>query len=141
MYSPRGFTLIEILVVLGMLALLSTVVLVAINPLRQFAQARETLEFALRLDAENASALMSMAELEIAQGFSDKALGHLRKATEIRQKNPKYLDAYIEAAFVVGAVSDVKKGIQRLKEGNPENQKIFAFEERLKQLESKLAAS
>jgi len=108
---------------------------------RQFAQARETLEFALRLDAENASALMSMAELEIAQGFSDKALGHLRKATEIRQKNPKYLDAYIEAAFVVGAVSDVKKGIQRLKEGNPENQKIFAFEERLKQLESKLAAS
>ena len=42
MYSPRGFTLIEILVVLGMLALLSTVVLVAINPLRQFAQARNT---------------------------------------------------------------------------------------------------
>lgn len=38
----RGFTLIEILVVIGMLALLSTVVLVAINPLRQFAQARNT---------------------------------------------------------------------------------------------------
>lgn len=34
--------LIEILVVLGMLALLSTVVLVAVNPLRQFAQARNT---------------------------------------------------------------------------------------------------
>lgn len=34
--------LIEILIVLGMLALLSTVVLVAVNPLRQFAQARNT---------------------------------------------------------------------------------------------------
>jgi type IV pilus assembly protein PilA len=38
----RGFTLIEILVVIGMLAILSTVVLVAVNPLRQFAQARNT---------------------------------------------------------------------------------------------------
>src|SRR5665213_3497593 len=38
----RGFTLIEVLVVIGMLAILSTVVLVAVNPLRQFAQARNT---------------------------------------------------------------------------------------------------
>ncbi len=37
-----GFTLIEILVVIGMLAILSTVVLVAVNPLRQFAQARNS---------------------------------------------------------------------------------------------------
>jgi prepilin-type N-terminal cleavage/methylation domain-containing protein len=42
MIPIRGFTLIEILIVLGMLALLSTVVLVAVNPLRQFAQARNT---------------------------------------------------------------------------------------------------
>ena len=38
----RGFTLIEILVVIGMLAILSTVVLVAVNPLRQFAEARNS---------------------------------------------------------------------------------------------------
>ena len=48
MYQPlpsrgdRGFTLIEILVVIGMLAILTTVVLVAVNPLRQFAQARNS---------------------------------------------------------------------------------------------------
>ncbi|MDR3546721.1 MAG: type II secretion system protein [Candidatus Pacebacteria bacterium] len=40
--SPRGFTLIEILVVIGMLAILSTAVLVAVNPLRQFAEARNS---------------------------------------------------------------------------------------------------
>ena len=37
-----GFTLIEVLVVIGIIAVLATVVLVAVNPARQFAQARNT---------------------------------------------------------------------------------------------------
>lgn len=37
-----GFTLIEILVVIGLIAVLATVVLIAINPGRQFAQARNS---------------------------------------------------------------------------------------------------
>lgn len=36
----RGFTLIEILVVIGMIGILAGAVLVAVNPLKQFAQAR-----------------------------------------------------------------------------------------------------
>ena len=40
--AKEGFTLIEVLVVMGILALLATVVLVAINPARQFAQSRDT---------------------------------------------------------------------------------------------------
>lgn len=41
-HNQKGFTLIEVLVVIGILAVLLLITLVAINPARQFAQANNT---------------------------------------------------------------------------------------------------
>ncbi len=40
--KKKGFTLIEILVVIGIIAVLAAIVIIAINPAKQFAQARNT---------------------------------------------------------------------------------------------------
>ena len=42
MNKNKGFTLIEVLVVIGIIAILATVVLVAVNPSRQFKLARDS---------------------------------------------------------------------------------------------------
>jgi tetratricopeptide (TPR) repeat protein len=96
-------------------------------------QARETLKFALRLSPNDASVNVSLAELEMKEGDAKQALEYLKKALEKRSKNPKYIDFYIEAALQTGSLKDARKGIQSLREVNPENNKIEEFEKRFQE--------
>ncbi len=60
-HMKRGFTLIEILVVIGIIAVLAAVVLVAINPSRQFKLARDSQR------VSNVNALLNTISQNIAE--------------------------------------------------------------------------
>ncbi len=97
-------------------------------------QARETLGFAHRLSPNDASVCVSLAEIEMQNENFSSAVSYLKKAIEKRSKNPRYLDFYIEASLRSGSLKDVRKGISRLKEVNPKNEKITDFENRFSEL-------
>jgi len=101
---------------------------------KKFDQARETIGFALKISPDDASLHMSMAELEEALGNPLAELEHLRKCVELRPKDPKYLDAYLEAALQAKSVEDASKALDGIREVNPENSKIPQWEKRLKDL-------
>jgi len=60
--NKKGFTLIEILIVIGLIAILATIVLVALNPARQFAQGRNSQR------TSNVNAILNAVGQRIADG-------------------------------------------------------------------------
>lgn len=101
---------------------------------KRFDQARETLLFVLKLSPEDASVFMSLGELAAAQDDLEGALAWFRKATHKREKNPKYLHTYIEAALKLKVRKDAGRGIRLLERVNPENKKLEEFKKRFDEL-------
>lgn len=68
------------------------------------------------------------------QGDLDGAVEQLKILTERDEKNPKYLDKLVDLSILIKDRSTAFRTLDKLKEVNPENNKISEFEEKIKQL-------
>lgn len=93
--KQKGFTLIEILIVIGILAILASVVIIAMNPARQFAQARNS-QRRSDINAILNAVHQNMVENEGTFDFSDcGALSFPSTATEISSASTDLCDCLV----------------------------------------------
>ncbi len=105
--------------------------------MKQPHEARQTFDYILKINPSDASVLTSLGEIAMQEKKYPEAIEYFEQATAKRPYNPKYLDFYIESCIMGQEISKAKQGTERLKEVNPENQKIIEFEKRIKAVEKK----
>ncbi len=87
--------------------------------------------------ADQASVHLDLADVYQTLGEREKALAACRDALAIEPRNPKILDAFCSLAIECGNREYARDALARLKDVNPENQKLTEFAERLEQLKKK----
>lgn len=95
---------------------------------KNFENAREALQFLVKLSPKDPSVLASLGELAELEGQTKEAYDFYRQAKELSPNNPKYLDFFITAAAEAGDVLEATRALDHLREVNPDNQKISDFE-------------
>jgi tetratricopeptide (TPR) repeat protein len=101
---------------------------------KQYKEAREALEFILKLNPNYSDAYYGLAEIAKREERIDEAVEFAKKAVELSSSNPKYLDFLIEMCIMAGRADLAKSALEQLKLVNPENNKIGDFEARIKEL-------
>ncbi len=96
--------------------------------------ARETFSFLVKLSPKDASVTASLGEVEDALGNLELAFEYYKKASSLSPKNPKYLDFFIESAIETGNKYEANLALDRLREVNPDNNKIDDFEEQIQNI-------
>lgn len=125
--------------------------------LKEFKQALETYIFVLKLEEKNSKQIEKKNEQgqtiivvsnahELADVHIDlgevyqmmekykEALNHYKKALNLEPNNPKNLDQMIEISILVKDKELGQEMIDRLEKVNPENQKLYEYREKLKDL-------
>ncbi|MDO8571448.1 MAG: hypothetical protein Q7R79_02115 [bacterium] len=90
----------------------------------------EQASFSVRL-AEN---LEQLAQTYLHLDRHDDARSSLESALDLQPQNPKFLDATLELYIILGKQKEARGVLKRLKEANPDNQKLEDFASRVKAL-------
>lgn len=79
-----------------------------------------------------AESLAQLSDVYMRIQKGDEACAALQEALELQPSNPKFLDAGLELYIILGMPKEARHLLRRLKETNPENQKIEEFEDRIR---------
>lgn len=102
---------------------------------KNFDHASQTFQHILKLNPNDVETLIDLALLQKQIGENKKALENFQKAVALEPTNPKNLDFLIEMSIILRKKDLAKRTLEKLREVNPENQKLDDFEERIKALD------
>lgn len=80
--------------------------------------------------------LINLGDLNFKIGKITEALKHYKNALSYNPNNPRVLDFLIENSIILGKKEEATGYFDRIKEINPENQKISEWQEKIKQLQN-----
>lgn len=98
---------------------------------KNWQNAQETLLFLLKMSPKDDSLHLKIANVLQESDKMKEAMDHVKKAVSLNPKNPKNLAALIEASLTYGEKFTAKNTLKKLKEANPENQKIAEWEKKI----------
>ncbi|MCU0680515.1 MAG: tetratricopeptide repeat protein [Planctomycetes bacterium] len=107
---------------------------------KRYTEAKETLLHALRLATKQEKKelipeiYILLAEVHQIIGEMDKAIEALQGALSLEPNNPRYLDAMLTLAFIQEDKILALKAYDKLKEANPENQKLDELKDKIREM-------
>lgn len=93
-----------------------------------------TLQFMEQLDPKDETTYRRLAELYRETDKIEEAMDAMEQALALAPNNPKNLDAFIEIAILNKLKYRAQSSLDKLKEVNPENQKLQKYQEEINQL-------
>lgn len=102
--------------------------------LKDYVHAKETLEFVKKLNPKDDQIYFGLGEICMALDKKEEALLNFKEAVKLSPNDPKNLDKLIESAIEMKDKFLANSTFDKLKQVNPENQKLTEFSERLEEL-------
>ncbi len=99
---------------------------------KNYENAYQTFSHILKLEPNDVETLIDLGSLHKQRGENEEALANFRRAAEIEPTSPKNLDFLIDISIIVKNKDLAEEILKKLREANPENQKLAEFEERIK---------
>lgn len=101
---------------------------------KRYDEAEQAFQYVLKLNPKDASACANYGELEEARGNMRAAVLRYEDAARLKPASPKYLSFLLEAAIAAGNRTLARETFARLKEVNPENQKLPQLEQKIREI-------